>query len=84
MPSIASRTVALPSNYTASETKSVTPTRPYLDGTKTAANDPTVNPLLRSPLPPIFVSPDSLRQFFAGGSVPQIRMIPPSSLVQPL
>lgn len=37
---------------------------------------PILNPMLRCPLPPIFqASPDSLRQFYQGGKVPQTRLL---------
>lgn len=38
--------------------------------------EPTLNTMLRCPLPPIFqASPDSLRQFYQGGKVPQTRLL---------
>lgn len=41
---------------------------------------PVLNTFLRSPLPPIStVSPDSLRQFYLGGQVPQMRLLTPPS-----
>jgi hypothetical protein len=40
------------------------------------------NPFLRCPLPPISVTPDSLRQFYQGGLVPQDRIMTPSTLTQ--
>lgn len=37
---------------------------------------PTSNPMIRCPLPPIFeAQPDSLRQFYVGGQVPQTRLL---------
>lgn len=37
---------------------------------------PTLNSMLRCPLPPIFqAAPDSLRQFYQGGKVPQTRLL---------
>jgi hypothetical protein len=42
---------------------------------------PKFNPMLRCPLPPVSVTPDSLRQFYLGGVVPQMRVFtPPNSL----
>lgn len=42
-----------------------------------AQNAPAQNPFLRSPMPPTNASPDSLRQFYSGGLVPQFRAVPP-------
>lgn len=40
--------------------------------------EPTINTMIRCPLPPIFqASPDSLRQFYQGGKVPQTRLLSP-------
>jgi hypothetical protein len=42
---------------------------------------PTLNPYLRCPLPPISVTPDSLRQYYSGGQIPQFRSLtPPNSI----
>jgi len=41
---------------------------------------PGSNPVLRCPLPQITSSPDSLRQFYVGGFIPQTRLIPANSL----
>ncbi len=36
---------------------------------------PVLNTVIRCPLPPVFQSnPDSLRQFYSGGAVPQFRI----------
>lgn len=41
---------------------------------------PTLNTVIRCPLPPIFQSnPDSLRQYFQGGTVPQFRIFGPAT-----
>jgi hypothetical protein len=41
---------------------------------------PTLNPFLRCPMPPISVTPDSLRQYYSGGQIPQFRVLtPPNS-----
>lgn len=38
--------------------------------------EPTLNTMIRCPLPPIFqASPDSLRQFYQGGKIPQTRLL---------
>lgn len=38
--------------------------------------EPVYNPVLRCPLPPIFqAAPDSLRQFYQGNKIPQIRLL---------
>jgi hypothetical protein len=40
---------------------------------------PVLNSMIRCPLPPIFqASPDSLRQFYVGGKVPQSRLLTPA------
>lgn len=38
---------------------------------------PVYNPYIRCPLPPISVTPDSLRQYYVGGQVPQFRVLTP-------
>lgn len=43
-------------------------------------SQPGPNAVLRCPLPQITSSPDSLRQFYNGGYVPQTRLIPANSL----
>lgn len=41
---------------------------------------PGLSPFLRCPLPPVWTSsPDSLRQFYQGGTYPQIRLFNPSN-----
>jgi hypothetical protein len=40
---------------------------------------PTKNPFLRCPMPPVAVTPDSLRQYYIGGQVPQFRILTPSN-----
>lgn len=42
---------------------------------------PTFNPMIRCPLPPISSTPDSLRQFYTGGVVPQMRILTPPNIV---
>lgn len=37
--------------------------------------EPTVNPVIRCPLPPVSATPDSLRQFYIGGQIPQARLL---------
>lgn len=37
---------------------------------------PGINTMLRCPLPAIASSPDSLRQFYLGGKIPQMRVLP--------
>jgi hypothetical protein len=41
--------------------------------------EPTLNPMMKCPLPPISVSPDSLRQYYRGGMFPQKRLFGPSN-----
>jgi hypothetical protein len=43
---------------------------------------PNPNPFLRCPLPPISASPDSLRQYYQGGQVPQSRIMTSPSVSQ--
>ena len=44
------------------------------------SSEPTLNPFLRCPLPPVWqTTPDSLRQFFQGFRVPQTRLFNPQS-----
>jgi hypothetical protein len=71
MPSIASRTVPnLP------ESKWTPPVREQLKP-PLAPPDPRMSPVLRSPLPNLVVTqPDSLRQYYAGGQIPQYRFPP--------
>lgn len=38
---------------------------------------PVYNPYIRCPLPPISVTPDSLRQYYVNGQVPQFRVLTP-------
>jgi hypothetical protein len=42
---------------------------------------PTINPFLRCPMPPVGVTPDSLRQYYVRGQVPQFRILTPASSV---
>lgn len=45
---------------------------------------PRMNPFVRCPIPPVSVSPDSLRQFYLGGKIPQMRlMTPPDTVTNP-
>lgn len=41
--------------------------------------EPVRNTVMRCPLPPVQVTPDSLRQFYMGGQVPQMRLLTPPS-----
>jgi hypothetical protein len=40
--------------------------------------EPIYNTMLRCPLPPVSVTPDSLRQFYLKGQIPQHRLLPPA------
>jgi hypothetical protein len=42
---------------------------------------PRLNTMLRCPIPPVAVTPDSLRQFYQGGVIPQMRVLTPPSAV---
>lgn len=57
--------------YTRIQPASIAPARPPLP-------EPTQLQFMRSPLPPISTTPDSLRQFHTPG-IPQMRIIPPAS-----
>ena len=60
----------------------VTPTTPPPASAPSVNDAPLRNPFLRTPLPSLNpVSPDSLRQFFNGGRVPQSRILPLPSTV---
>ena len=56
-------------------------TQPDLNPQAAPSSDlqPTLSPMMRCPLPPIAVSPDSLRQFYRGGMLPQKRLFGPSN-----
>lgn len=41
---------------------------------------PSFNSMMRCPLPPLQVSPDSLRQFYRGGQLPQTRILTPNNI----
>jgi hypothetical protein len=41
---------------------------------------PRFNSMMRYPLPPVTVSPDSLRQFYRGGILPQKRLLSPPTI----
>lgn len=42
--------------------------------------EPTFNSFLRCPLPPVAFTPDSSRSFYKGGSIPQSRLLTPTTL----
>lgn len=42
--------------------------------------EPTYNKFLRCPLPPVAFTPDSSRQFYKGGGIPQNRLLTPTTL----
>ena len=76
MPSIASRTVTPESvGYSPVPASSAPPTsKPSIDfamGSMTPNLSTT-----RCMLPPIIAAPDSIRQFYRGGAVPQSRFLP--------
>ncbi len=43
---------------------------------------PNPNPFLRCPIPPVSITPDSLRQYYQGGLIPQNRIMTPVSSAQ--
>ena len=76
MPSIASR-------LTAESGSSLTMSTSAASGgaAPTVVTTPVQNTALRCPLPYVVSpSPDSLRQFYGGGSIPQYRITPPPPL----
>lgn len=75
MPSLAEATRPADPRYQRVEPKSVNPTVPFVP-TK-ASLEPVFSSLLRCPLPPVAITPDSLRQFYRGGTVPQHRILTP-------
>lgn len=73
MPSIQEAVNQDLSSYTAAEKSSPQASLPPAQGL-----EPTLNSMIRCPLPPIFqAAPDSLRQFYQGGQVPQTRFLSP-------
>jgi hypothetical protein len=54
------------------------PAQPPIAGPYTPAFPPDIDPFLRCPLPPVQATPDSLRQFYRGGQIPQRRILPPT------
>lgn len=75
MPPLSEMLGGLPPGYTPVERQPVlsAPTQP-------PQFPPAPHPYLRCPLPPVSVTPDSLRQFYKGGEVPQARILTPSPL----
>jgi len=54
---------------------------PTFDGQQAGGLEPGRNTMIRCPLPPLWqASPDSLRQFYVKGQVPQRRLLTPVSL----
>jgi hypothetical protein len=76
MPTIVSRTVPL---ATTDYEHAPAPSTPSLDMANNAL-EPGLNSNLRCTLPSIFAATDNLRQFYAGSTSPQYRLLP----VQPL
>ena len=75
MPSIASRIVTNPRPVSTPVSPTPRPVPP-LEGPT-----PVQNTMLRCPLPYVVSpSPDSLRQFYGGGTIPQYRITPSPSL----
>ena len=73
MPTIAERTGVDLSGYTP-----VAPVQSNLASSISQSSEPTLNAFLRCPLPPVWqTTPDSLRQFYQGGRVPQTRLFNP-------
>lgn len=74
MPTIASRTVPMPDNYTPVEPNK--PTAPTPMDNSNVGLEPGYNTTLRCQLPPITAATDNLRQFYSGGKTPQYRVLP--------
>lgn len=53
------------------------PTRPAFPVVPDAEQQPGLSMFLRCPMPPISVTPDTLRQFYRGGQIPQHRVVTP-------
>lgn len=76
MPPLSQMLGGLPVGYEHIQAPSQTPGNPA----QPPEYPPATNPYLRCPLPPVNVTPDSLRQFYKGGEIPQARILTPSSL----
>lgn len=86
MPAISTRIRAsdpnVPAQSGAVAGPSVTVPSPPLGQTLNGTPPVSTNPYLRCPLPNIYVSsPDNLRQFYAGGMIPQYRFPPIPSIL---
>lgn len=75
MPSLEEATKPVPPQYQRVEPRSASAPIPFVP-TK-ASLEPVFSSLLRCPLPPVAITPDSLRQFYRGGTVPQHRILTP-------
>lgn len=65
------------SGYTRSDPAAQTPRTAPASGSM----EPTRNSMIRCPLPPLWQgAPDSLRQFYVGGRVPQFRVMTPNAV----
>lgn len=64
----------------------ITTAKPFVPAERLPApsgdQQPFYNAMIRCPLPPVSVTPDSLRQFFTGGKVPQVRLLSPPNTNQ--
>lgn len=59
----------------------IEPPRPQFPAVPDMLQQPGLNAFLRCPMPPITVTPDTLRQFYRGGQVPQARVLTPFTQV---
>lgn len=82
MPSIASRLTNDIPTLVASTPQATAPSMGPSAGLWGSQPAPIVSTILRCPLPSILTNPnpDNLRQFYAGGSIPQYRFNPPNSI----
>lgn len=73
MPSIASRTITYQPEVVNPPASAASPLNPV--GVSAA---PGISPVLRCPIPILTIpSPDNLRQYYSGGSIPQYRINTP-------
>ena len=82
MPTILSRTVAAEA---VGFGRASAPTAPHpMPSIDYAMGSATPNlSMMRCSLPPIIAAPDSVRQFYRGGAIPQSRLLPLPPMVQP-
>jgi hypothetical protein len=82
MPSISSRIVQHPTGPVAQRPVASVPKPPLPQGIYGSQPTPIVSPILRCPMPGLTTpaNPDNLRQYYAGGTIPQYRLTPPNPI----